>query len=168
MKSIAKKMTTSLFLSSWLIMAAFSPALGQEYEALQNVKSADTVFDFEIAEPQSALLHLQLLHETYKDKAIRAVDSRPDFAVVFIGPSVKLISTNRNGFAAEDQQALDEIAATVSRMSQDGIKLEICLVAANAFNVDPPTVLPEIRKVSNGWISLIGYQAQGYSLVAAR
>jgi len=27
--------------------------------------------------------------------------------------------------------------------------------------------LPEIKHVSNGWISLIGYQAKGYSLVPA-
>jgi len=38
-------------------------------------------------------------------------------------------------------------------------------VAAKVFNVDPVSVLPEIKRVGNGWISMIGYQAQGYSLV---
>jgi intracellular sulfur oxidation DsrE/DsrF family protein len=50
-------------------------------------------------------------------------------------------------------------------MSKNGIKLEICLIAAKVFNVDPASVLPEIKRVGNGWISMIGYQAQGYSLV---
>jgi intracellular sulfur oxidation DsrE/DsrF family protein len=84
---------------------------------------------------------------------------------VFIGPSVKLISKNREGFSPEDQKSLDEIANTISAMSKDGINLEICLVAAKVFNVDPASVLPEIKRVGNGWISMIGYQAQGYSLV---
>ena len=52
-------------------------------------------------------------------------------------------------------------------MVKSGIRLEICLVAAQVFGVDPGSVLPEIKQVGNGWISLIGYQARGYSLVPA-
>jgi intracellular sulfur oxidation DsrE/DsrF family protein len=84
-----------------------------------------------------------------------------------MGPSVKLISKNRQGFAAEDQKSLDEIAETVSKMAKDGLRVEICLFAAKVFGVDPASILPEIKKVENGWISLVGYQAQGYSLVPA-
>ncbi len=107
------------------------------------------------------------MHQTYKDKDLMAIDKKPAFVVVFIGPSVKLISKNREGFSPEDQAALAEIAATISEMSKDGIKLEMCLVAAKVFGVDPATVLPEIKAVPNGWISEIGYQARGYSLVPA-
>jgi intracellular sulfur oxidation DsrE/DsrF family protein len=106
---------------------------------------------------------MSLIHQTYKDLA--ATEKNPVFAVVFIGPSVKLISKNREGFTPEDQKSLDEIAKTISAMSKDGIKLEICLVAAQILNVDPASVLPEIKRVENGWVSVIGYQAQGYSLV---
>jgi uncharacterized protein len=93
------------------------------------------------------------------------VKKKPVFVVVFSGLSVKLISKNRKGYSPEDQESLNEIANTISAMSKDGIKLEICLIAAKVFQVDPASVLPEIKKVGNGWISLIGYQAQGYSLV---
>jgi intracellular sulfur oxidation DsrE/DsrF family protein len=60
---------------------------------------------------------------------------------------------------------LDEIAGTISEMSKDGIKLEICLVAASLLGVDPASVLPDIKHVDNGFISLIGWQTNGYSLV---
>jgi hypothetical protein len=50
-------------------------------------------------------------------------------------------------------------------MSKAGIKMEICLAAANVLGVDPASILPEIKRVGNGRISLIGYQANGYSLV---
>jgi len=36
-------------------------------------------------------------------------------------------------------------------MSKEGIHLEICLVAARIFKVDPATVLPEIKRVEK-WL----------------
>lgn len=145
------------------LVTLWSVALGAEYEALKGVKSTKAVFDFSIGELQSAALHLSLIHQTYKD--LMAANKTPGVVVVFIGPSVKLISKNREGFAPEDQKLLDGIASTVSAMSRDGIRLEICMVAVKVFNVDPESVLPEIKKVENGYVSIIGYQAQGYSLV---
>jgi intracellular sulfur oxidation DsrE/DsrF family protein len=165
----AKRMTNmTVFLLFGLLAAAFSSMYGQDYaDALKGVKSVNAVFDFRIGEPKNAAMHLKLIQNTYKDRALLALDDRPDFTVIFIGPSVKLISTDRQGFSPEDQQALDEIAATVSLMAQDGIKLEVCLVAAKAYGLDPATVFPAIKQVPNGWVSEIGYQARGYSLVPA-
>ena len=64
-----------------------------------------------------------------------------------------------------DQRILDEYASTISAMAKDGIKFEICLIAVKVFGVEPSSILPEIKQVGNGWISVIGYQARGYSLV---
>jgi intracellular sulfur oxidation DsrE/DsrF family protein len=52
-------------------------------------------------------------------------------------------------------------------MANDGIILETCMTAAHSLNVDPDSILPEINKVGNGWISVIGYQHSGYALVPA-
>ena len=158
-----KTMTlVSLFLAISLLCGVFAVSC-EGYETPKGVKSAKAIFDFRIGNPKSAVLHMGLIHQTYKDLA--ATKKKPDFAVVFLGPSVKLISKNKEGFTPEDQETLDEIAKTISAMSKDGIKLEICLVAARLLNVDPASVLPEIKRVENGWVSVIGYQAQGYSLV---
>jgi len=90
---------------------------------------------------------------------------KPDIAVVFIGPSVKLVSKNRGDFSADDQKILNEFASTISAMAKDGIKFEICLIAVKVFGVEPSSILPEIKQVGNGWISLIGYETRGYALV---
>lgn len=145
------------------VLCAVSVASGEEYEAMKGIKSAKAVFDERQSNPKSAALHLKIIHQTYKELA--AMKKNPIFVVVFSGPSVKLISKSREGFSPEDQKSLDEIADTISAMSKDGMKLEICLIAANIFRVDPASVLPEIKRVGNGWISGIGYQAHGYSLV---
>ena len=152
----------NLFLAISLLCAV-SVVSAEEQELPEGVKSTKAIFDFRIGDPKMAVLHMGLIHQTYKDLA--ATTENPEMAVVFIGPSVRLISKNREGFTQEDQKVLDEIAKTISAMSKDGIKLEICLVAARVLNVDPASVLPEIKRVENGWVAEIGYQAQGYSLV---
>jgi intracellular sulfur oxidation DsrE/DsrF family protein len=165
MKRESRAIILSVFVSIYLSFVVVANASCEDYEALKGLKSVEAVFDVRINNPKSAALHLKLIHETFKDKNLTAVAGKPTFVVVFIGPSVKLISKQREGFSPEERTILDEIALTISEMSKDGIKFEICLVAAKVFGVDPVSVLPEIQRVGNGWISSIGYQAKGYSLV---
>jgi intracellular sulfur oxidation DsrE/DsrF family protein len=145
------------------LLCVVSGVSAEEYESMKGIQSVKAVFDEREGNPQAAAFHLKGIHQTFKELA--EMKNNPVFVVVFIGPSVKLISKNREGLSPEDQRSLDEIADAVSAMSKDGITLEFCLVAAKFFNVDPASVLPEIKGVGNGWIPVIGYQAQGYSLV---
>ncbi len=160
------KRKTTILLSLFVavsLLCAVSAVTGEEYEAMKGITSAKAVFDVRHGNPKSAAFLMNLIHETYKELA--AEKKQPVFVVVFIGPSVKLVSKNREGFSAEDQKSLDQIAGAVKEMSKDGIKLELCGVAAKSFDVEPASVLPEIKVVGNGWISEIGYQAKDYSLV---
>ena len=155
-----------MLLAVVLSLSCLTPANAGEYDAaLQGVTTADAVFDFRIGAPPSALSHMQLVHQTYRElgdlKIKRAV------VVIFIGPSVKLVSKNRDGFSAEDQKTLDALAATIAQMEKDGIRFELCGVAAQVFKVDTNSLLPQIKVVTNGWVSEIGYQARGYALVPA-
>jgi len=155
----------SVFLTLCLIIVTAENICSEEYSTLKGLKSVKAVFDFELGNPQSALLHLQVVHQTFKDKNIWIGKKKPNIVVVFIGPSVKLASTNRDGFTAEDQKILNEYASTVSAMAKDGIQFEICLIAVKVAGVEPSSILPEIKQVGNGWISLIGYEAKGYALI---
>ncbi|MFO8146375.1 MAG: DsrE family protein, partial [Gillisia sp.] len=60
----------------------------------------------------------------------------------------------------------NKIAQKISAMDSDGIRFEICMTAAHALGVSADSILPEIMQVENGWISLIGYQQNGYSMIA--
>ncbi len=167
MKGGPKKLALNLFVTFCLIFVFAGYASAEEYEALKGLKSVKAIFDVRVAAPKSAAIQLKLIHDTIKDKSLTAISKKPSFVVAFMGPSVKLISKNREGFSPEEQKLLDEIAGTVSAMAKGGIRVEICLFAAKLFGVDPGSVLPEVKQVENGWISLIGYQAKGYSLVPA-
>ena len=159
------RIIVSIVVASVFMLAAVGSASAATYESLAGMKSIKAIFDVRAANAKSAAIQLKLIHDTYKDQAIRAVSKKPSFIVTFAGPSVKLISKDKQGFSAEDQKLMDEIAQTVQAMAKDGIKLEVCDFAAKVFGVDPASILPEIKHVPNGWISLIGYQAKGYSIV---
>ena len=161
------RIIVSIVVASVFMLAAIGSASAATYESLAGMKSIKAIFDVRAGNTKSAVMQLKLIHDTYKDKSIRAVSKKPSFIVAFMGPSVKLISKDKQGISPEDQKAMDEIALTVQAMAKDGIKLEVCDFAVKAFGVDPASILPEIKHVPNGWISLIGYQAKGYSLVPA-
>jgi len=75
-------------------------------------------------------------------------------AVVFHGPAVEMISSNRDGVSGEEKKSLDEFAESVRQMKQDGVKMEVCLYAAKVLGVDPESILTENDHVGNGFISV--------------
>jgi intracellular sulfur oxidation DsrE/DsrF family protein len=165
-------MTRKSIALNWMLGGAivFSVATvvvlaGQQYRALEGATSAKAVFDVRTGDPQKAADSLGLIHRTLTDDSLTAIAERPDFAVVFIGPAVRLISTDTAEFSAEERQILEQIAERLTAMACDGMTLEACLVAANRFGVDPESFVSGVDPVGNGWISLIGYQAKNYSLV---
>jgi len=95
MRRESRAIILSVFLSICLSFVAVANASGEEYEALKGVKSVKAVFDVRINNPKSAALHLKIIHETFKDKDLKAVAEKPTFVVIFSGPSGKLISKQR-------------------------------------------------------------------------
>ena len=148
-----------------LFLALYSPsfALAEEYDAMKGVNSVKVIFDMRDSNPESAVIHLNLVHDTYKN--LVTMKKNPACVVVFMGGAVKLISTDTSGFKPEEQKSLKEIAGIISRMSESGIRLEVCLFAARLSGVKEDSILSEVEGVGNGWISEIGYQSKGYSLV---
>jgi intracellular sulfur oxidation DsrE/DsrF family protein len=154
----------ALFLFT-LAFIAFNTHAG-EFFALKGLHDIKAVFDVRSKSVKTAAIQLDLIHQTYYEQNIRNASEKPAFAVVFGGAAVKLISTDREGYSDEEKMLLGLIADKATAMAKDGIRLEVCLFAADVHDVEPETLLPGIHHVDNGWISLIGYQAKGYSLVS--
>ena len=154
-----------LFIVLAVILSAARQASAAGYDMLQGLESFNAVVDMRSGKPKSLALQLGLIHQMYNDASVRKVTEQPDFAIIFIGPSVKLVTTKTEGFAGEDKEAINKIADTIKAMAKDGIKFEICLFAVDLLGVDRASILSEIKQVENGWISLVGYQHKGYGLV---
>jgi len=161
--SIFKGIVFSTVLCLFVVVNGY----GGQYQALDGVKDVKVVFDVRSKKVKSAFVQLGLIHETFKDRNILEVSAKPQFVVVFGGAAVKLLSTDHEGFSDEEKVLVGHIADILAAMVTDGIRLEICLFAADIYGVEPETIMPGIHHVDNGWISLIGYQNKGYALVAA-
>lgn len=150
-----------------VVLALFvSPALAGEYDdALHGVKGAKVVFDVSVGSPKAANVIFWAVRDSYQNQAVQGLSEKPQVAVVFHGPAVKLISSVRAGGEGEAAGEAEKFHELVRQLNKDGVKLEVCLYAARVMGVDPASILPEVRGVGNGFISVIGYQAQGYAVV---
>ena len=152
-----------LLLAAGLPVPAAEPAINDQ-AALAGLKTGKGVFLVDIGDANKLNFYLEVIQGTYKGMKGQGVE--PDFILVYIGPSVKYLSSSP---APETEQAaggvLMEIESNVEALAALGVRQEVCAVATRVFGIDNSTVLPDMNLVGDGFISLIGYQAQGYHLV---
>jgi intracellular sulfur oxidation DsrE/DsrF family protein len=150
-----------------IVVAAWhAPAWSGEYDAvLKGVKRVDVVFNVSHGDAKSANVIFWAVRDVYQNEAVRALPEAPRAVVVFHGPAVKLVSTSRQGVNEGEAEAMNEFAATLKEMKKEGVKLEACMYAVKVMGVDPATLMPEIDRVGNGFVSVAGYQNQGYAVV---
>jgi len=169
MKKIHINMLQNFFailIMSFFLALQVSPAVAGGYDnALKDVKGIKVLFNVSLGDPAFDNAVFWAVRNVYQDKAVSTLPEKPQVAVVFHGPVVKLLSSDRTGFDEKANAEIDKFQATLREMKKEGVILEVCLYAAKVMGVDPATIMPEIDQVGNGFISVAGYQAQGYSVV---
>ena len=134
-----------------------------DQNALQGVDIGKGLFDINLTQAAKLELYLSVIKKTHAD--IIHQGKKPDFVIAFRGASVRLISSETWSLSEEDQQSLARSAAIIKELQDLGVVIEACSIATDLFKIDNSTLLPGVRVVGNTFISLIGYQAQGYSLI---
>ena len=169
MNKIYRRLIHNLLVTLFLAVSVgltSAPALAGGYDnSLKDVTGLKAVFDVSQGSAKVSNLVFWAIKNVYEDKTVQNLPEKTKLAVVFHGPAVKLISTVNDGLKKEEVMEKDKFQATLRQMKKDGVKLEVCLYAAKVMGVDPATIIPEIDRVGNGFISVIGYQTQGYSVV---
>ena len=164
-KSLPLRYFAILIMSLFLALQVSSAIAGGYDNALKNVKGIDVIFNVSNGDPSFANIVFWAVRNTYQDEAVSTLPEKPKVAVVFHGPVVKLLSSDRSGFDKKDIAEIDKFQATLREMKKEGVNLEVCLYAVKVFGLDPATIMPEVDQVGNGFISVAGYQAQGYAVV---
>lgn len=132
--------------------------------ALRGVEKGKAVFLFDMGNANAVAMYLELVAGTHKRLTDYQVE--PEFVIVFIGPTVQFLAAEPDeDLSFEFPQQLERIGKALTRLDELGVRLEVCAIACNVFGVDLDNLLPELQLVSDGFISLIGYQQQGYHLV---
>lgn len=156
----------SLFLAVVFVALTAIPVLAAGYEnALKGVDSYNAVFEVTNGSPKVDNVIFWAVKNAYEAAEVKGLKNAPNIAIVFHGPAVKLLSTDKAPFNEAEWAEVENFQETLQQMKKDGVKLEVCLYAAKVMGVDKATIIPEIDQVGNGFVSVIGYQMQGYAVV---
>ncbi|MGV6826562.1 MAG: DsrE family protein [bacterium] len=140
---------------------AFSANEPDDSDALLGVTKGKVIFDINMAEPKKMNLYLSVIKQTVDDLVQQNVE--PDVILAFRGLSVRLVSEDRDQMELTDFEHLDKIAAQLADLQQQGVRMEACSVATRLFSVDNDSLFKGVKPVGNTFVSLTGYQAQGYA-----
>lgn len=157
---------TCLLFAAALVALISTPALSAGYDnALKGVKSYNAVFEVTQENPKVANIVFWAVKNAYEVAEVKALGKVPGIAVVFHGPAVKMLSSDRTPFKGDEWAEVEKFQDTLRQMKKDGVKLEVCLYAVEVMGVDKAKIMPEIDQVGNGFVSVIGYQMQDYAVV---
>ncbi|HRK79200.1 MAG TPA: DsrE family protein, partial [Thiobacillus sp.] len=136
----------------------------KERSLLKTRGDSKGVFLVDFSDPKKTAFYLEIIRGTHAGLTRQGV--KPRFVIVYIGPTVRFLSTKPDDeLELEQGDALKAIAEQVKELNKLGVRQEICAIATKVFKVPNETVLPGLTLVGDGFISLIGWQTQGYKLI---
>ncbi len=127
--------------------------------ALAGVEEAKGVFQIDFTEAEKTAFYLEIIRGTHANFVRQGLE--PDLVIVFIGPTVQFLSTEA-GEDVADPATLMRIESEVERLAELGVRLEVCAVATEVFGVDNDTLFDGLELTGDGFVAMIGWQAQGY------
>jgi uncharacterized protein len=157
------KLRSTWFLIVYCILAVGSAA-GSDIKALQGLKSVRLVCDVNVGDGQLLLRRMTLLDTTYS----QLVDAgfAPKVVVVFRGSASRFVTRGETAYVpSSDTKYKLEMREWLEAFSDLGFVLEQCAIAARAQKIKDEDFLPQVIRVENGYVSLVGYQNRGYALL---
>jgi intracellular sulfur oxidation DsrE/DsrF family protein len=162
---IIQRSCVPLAAAAVLMHAASAPA-ADDRAALAGLSEAKIAFDIKDGEGKMLLARLAVIDETRQSLIQQGVT--PHFILAFRGPATRLVQTDLDKIKPEDRELAAKVAEKIKELSTargvDGF--EQCSIAVRQQGTNPEKVLPQIRVVGNGFISLMAYQAKGYAYIS--
>ncbi len=150
------------------LVAVSGLAWGQadDRDALSGIKDIKVAFDLTEGNAAPLLTRLNTIEETRQSLIKQGVT--PHFVIAIRGPATKLVQTDIDKIKPEDRPIAEKIAAKIAEMSKSpGVEgVEQCSLAIRTQGTKAENVVPGVKVVGNGWISLAAYQAKGYAYIS--
>ena len=149
-----------------LVACSTGAQAADDSAALAGIKEGKIAFDIHEGNPKLLLARLNVIDETRQSLIQQGV--KPHFILALRGPATKLVQTDQEKIKPEDREMAAKVAARIKEMSKaPGVEgFEQCAVASRTQETKTELVLPELRVVGNGFISLMAYQSRGYAYIA--
>jgi intracellular sulfur oxidation DsrE/DsrF family protein len=131
-------------------------------KALAGVINTNAVFDVSPG-GKRLVAQLNVIKKTYE----QLVDfgHKPKFVLAFRGGATKFLTKDDKYVPQKELAIKKKVQQKIKNLKEIGVVMELCGIAAKGNRVDLDDFLPGIEVVANGYISVIGYQSQGYNLV---
>ena len=131
--------------------------------ALTGLTATKAYFDVTVGNPKLLLIRLQLIQKTYNQ--IAAAGVTPAFVIGIRGKASNFFTKGTDYILDSDLPEKEQIETLVKQFAARHIVIEQCLIAAGFQQIDAADFLPLVKPVPNGYVSMIGYQSQGYGFV---
>jgi intracellular sulfur oxidation DsrE/DsrF family protein len=132
-------------------------------DALKGYGQGKIVFDINLKEGKALMLYLQVIKQTHADLEKQKIT--PDIVLAFRGLAVTLVQKGSEKDSGEQQKLSGQINTQINQLQSMGVKMEVCSVATGLFQVPNDRILPGMKIVGNTFVSLMGYQHQGYAII---
>ena len=132
-------------------------------EALEGIKNAQVYFDVNLKDDDLLVLRMELLDRTTRH--LQEADVDATVIIGFRGAASRFITKDDHYVLDEQVANKIKIQNWIKQFAKQGFRIEQCALAAEILDIPPDDFLPEVSVVGNGYVSLIGYQAQGYAVV---
>lgn len=147
--------------------AAWSQASAPDNKAaLAGVKEMKIAFDITDGSPDVLLAKLNVIDLTRKQLVAEGVT--PRIVLAFRGDASFFTQTDAEKIKPAEREGAAKVAAKIRELrGAAGVDaLEQCSVPLPARKLRNEDVMPEVKLVGNGWISLVSYQQKGYAYIA--
>ncbi|MGC9456838.1 MAG: DsrE family protein [Halothiobacillaceae bacterium] len=145
-------------------LQASDPTVYDDTAALQGVEEARGVFLIDFTDPETTAFYLNIIRGTHANFVRQGLE--PELVLVFIGPTVKFLTTDpSDDLAFNHTDALARIGDEIRELDRLGVRMEVCAVATEVFGIDNDSLHEGLEMTGDGFVSLIGWQTQGYKLI---
>jgi intracellular sulfur oxidation DsrE/DsrF family protein len=144
---------------------AASNAAPDNHAALAGMTEMKIAFDITDANPKVVLAKLANIDVTRKQLMDDGVT--PRMVIAFRGDASYFTQADVEKVKAEDRDDARKIAAKLKELrAAPGVEaLEQCNLPLAPRKLKSADVMPEVKVVGNGWISLVAYQRRGYAYI---
>ena len=160
MKAFIRCVALILTLAPGLVLAD-KPS---DSRAIAGMQTGQILWDITLANPQGLIARLNVIEETHQDMIRQGL--KPKMVFAFRGGAAGLIARNTDKLDIERAAEVRMLHDRIAQIQQlDGVHMEACVIATRRFNLDQKDLLPGITLVGNTFLSIMGYEKQGYTTI---
>ncbi|WP_018139988.1 DsrE family protein [Thioalkalivibrio sp. ALJ7] len=159
-----KMLLTSLLAFSLLLPTAALADKPSDERAIAGLENGRILWDITIGDPERLIARLSVIEETYDDMVRQGLE--PEMMFAFRGGAAGLIAASTDHLELEDVSAVRHIHERLEDLlARDGVHMEACSIATRRFDLTQDDLLPGIQLVGNTFLSIMGYESQGYATI---